>query len=997
MSNGVKIEMVSGSDTNLYSRSATSKLISSDDAPSSPPLTIKALQIASGRRKGFEAKNDSDGEKRSERRVASRVPRFEDGELKLPTERFDAIAIDAGEQPVNGAKSNSRTNGTKLNPTEPKLIDPVETPLSPKLREDYGSNIIQLNVSPLPQRKDLVPIPPPVDSTPSVPSPGPVITNLSPPDRKSPSPKSSGRRTETPKRPDPVEKREGSPPAGRRSSLNRSPPTSIETRSISKEVAKPRSRNSESKTKNGLTKEKSSGRDNKTALGNIHYDHKSVISQPDLNRPEVHGPDRYSNRRKASSSRTAETPNSDSHHRPKKERSMSPPRMPRDSKPSIRIEGRTATARDMFESSGSLSGGSVSSSSRQSDSSTTETTSRRKIKSRSEALDKKLTDAFPGGEFSPEDDDHLKFAIHTALEESRAKSVQEAIDAGHELNAEVLKSLTRPNAIEEVIETMVSQRREHIREKRISDRRHPPSSSKSEVTVKKTKTSVGSKIEKGRSPKVVENEDDLDEAEEDTTKLRRKAKSKSSPGKKSTPTKKLVIQTKIEDDVDEDQAEDSDGPLIETVDDSVQDSRPTPPQKTAKNDAKAATPPATPPDVKPKPDTKPKSRIMVDDGTPKNELPGIPLLIPSLLKQEKTEEVEVIGGKSPSKPNRPGSAATKKSDGVSVATFHVDEDGEVSGEIQDGDQEATPIKAKRVGSKRVEAEANVKLPQENRKIRKGDYLEKADELGSRDYVYDPLGVDEPFGDEDDSVGDDIYDESSEDDTKLTIAEKKDEMLYRFKLIKEGYPGIALPRITKKMKLAKMVRLYEHVMSRIKLKVKTNNFKIFLVLGFLAMQFAVKKFGGDAAGFTINQMTSMKQYEKYLREIGESDFSSFGGDLPVMVRLPFFMAVNMGIFLVAKWIFKKTGKDYTTQFHKLYAQLTGGDDYVYIKDDGGTAGLGAGGDAEGGGGGEGGGIFGMIKSFLSMMGGNSEGGGGEDKPKRGEAAGPTYKRRPRKTE
>ena len=291
-----------------------------------------------------------------------------------------------------------------------------------------------------------------------------------------------------------------------------------------------------------------------------------------------------------------------------------------------------------------------------------------------------------------------------------------------------------------------------------------------------------------------------------------------------------------------------------------------------------------------------------------------------------------------------------------------------------------------------EDEKNVKLPRENRKFKKGDYLDKPDALGQRDYVYDPLGVDGPFGDED-SVGDDEYEESSEDDSKLTINEKKDEMLFRFKLIKESYPGLALPRITKKMKLAKMIRLYENAMSRIKLKVKTGNFKIFLIGGFLMMQFLGKKLKMDTSGFTVNQMYAMKRYEPYLREFGESDWSSIGVELPAMVRLPLFMVVNMGIFIIAKWIFKKTGKDYTAQFHKLYAQLTGGDDYNYIKDEVGDAGMDAGGGEEGVG--ESGGIFGMIKSVLGMMGGMGGGGGGDDRPKRGEAKGPTYKRRARK--
>ena len=271
-----------------------------------------------------------------------------------------------------------------------------------------------------------------------------------------------------------------------------------------------------------------------------------------------------------------------------------------------------------------------------------------------------------------------------------------------------------------------------------------------------------------------------------------------------------------------------------------------------------------------------------------------------------------------------------------------------------------------------------------------------DAIGQQEELYDPLGAEIEFG-TNGAIGDDLYEESSEDEGKLTIEEKKDEMLYRFRLVKEAYPKIALPRITRRMKLAKMVRLYEHVMSRIKLKVKTNNYKIFLIGGFFIVQFLVGKIGFDTSGYAVNQANSMRLYERMLREMGESDWNGFSVDLPVMVRLPLFMGVNMAIFLVAKWIFKKTGKDYSDEFHKLYSQLTGGDDYAYINENNdngmgeqGEGGLASilnmfkGGDGEGGGKG----IFGMLKSFMGMMGG----GNNEDKPKRGETGGPSYKRR-----
>lgn len=312
-----------------------------------------------------------------------------------------------------------------------------------------------------------------------------------------------------------------------------------------------------------------------------------------------------------------------------------------------------------------------------------------------------------------------------------------------------------------------------------------------------------------------------------------------------------------------------------------------------------------------------------------------------------------------------------------------DDVAKILGELESSDSEE-PVLTQNIPTY-DEDERDVKLPNAYRP-RKPHEMSSPDAIGQTENIYDPLGVDGPIGGGD--VGDDEYEESSEDESKLTVDEKKDEMLYRFRCVKEAHPNVALPRITKRMKLGKMVRMYEHVQSRIKLKVKTGNFKIFLIGGFFVMQWLGSKAGVDTSGFTVNQMYSMKRYEKYLREIGEADWSMIGVNMPIYIRLPIFMAINMGIFVVAKFIFKKTGNDYTEQFHKLYAQLTGGDDYAYINDETGNKGL----DFGSGGDGGGGGIFGIIKSFLGMMGG---GGGGEKPPARSDAKGPSYKRRRRR--
>lgn len=506
---------------------------------------------------------------------------------------------------------------------------------------------------------------------------------------------------------------------------------------------------------------------------------------------------RLSNRRD-SSSRRRET---------KKElRPLSPHRRKKKPHVGIKIDGEDLSSEDLDDIDNSFSSSSSISIPQYRSEQKRDSTGKH-IRSRKAALDEKVEK-----EFYPEDDEHLKAAIKTALEESKKKSIQEALDEGLELNAEVLKSLSRPKAFEEVVETLVTQRREKLREAK-------------------------------RKPKV-----------------------------------KLMEEEE---------------PEIETMEE---------------------------------PESKPKMKMTVDD--------NIPVL--EKVKEKISETVKV---------------------------------------------------------EKLEEEKNVKLPPAFAKQKRSELKTDIPWAigGENDRAYDPLNLGGTVEDDQQYEGDELYEESSEDEDKLTIDERKDEMMYRFRCVKESYPTVALPRITKRMKLAKMVRLYEHVQSKIKLKVKTSNFKILMIGGFLIMQFLGNKLSLDMNGFTVNQMNSINIYSRYLRELGESDWSGIGIELPIMVRLPFFMFVNAAIFVVAKFIFKRTGKDYTVDFQRLYSQLLGNDDFAYIKDDGGNKGMDHGNDEEGG---DNGGLFGMLKSFIGMMGG----GGGEkkDKPKRGEAAGPTtYKKRAKK--
>src|SRR5579885_180876 len=905
----------------LYSRSKVSKFVLDDSSPpSSPPMSPNskhAIKLTSGKRTGIVDKNDPTTDRKSERRVSSKMDNLEEPKEKLVT--FTPVKIEI-------TKNNDERNTLKTSNEE---IIPVLVSDNREIKDEKKeiNKPKEVSKEETDKRKEEGKVK--VKSNPR------TLTSIIEEERKSPR----------------IEKIPASPPAERRHESSRSPVNSG--------------------YKNGNEYKK---------------DYRSA-------REEREADERLSNRRNLVDQRSTRTKSSKSTKR-KKERveSTSPtdkirPKSPHrhDKQIGIRIGGEQISSGEytrLDESSSSLSQRPRQPTSERSnnrddnkndtdeegdeeeDSSKSEVSSRSKIINRKDRIDKKLSEKYKDKEFYPEDDEHLRDAIKIALEESKKQSIKEARDQGLELSARVLSSMTRPNAIEEVIEEMVSQRRERI----LESRRQAELSKKKQPRKKENKPERENKTTTKQEPKPIK--------------------------KQITPQKKVEKKEVLQNDSE---------PEIQTVEEPTIEEKI--PKQTQEKNEKVEQAKEVEQNAKPD-QSKPKFKI-----TQENNLPGENIFskqdIKEITNPENTTNVEVLR-KPVEVENKPQDKIEEKPKRKPRKVILL-EDDESSEEIITVTKRTTKKDKEKLKAKKEEEEEdineedekdeseekNVKLPPAQRKRKTNEIIESPFLLNGKDedYAYDPLGIGDELNIQEAKTKKEVYDpyvESEEDEAKLTIDEKKDEMMYRFRCVQESYPHVALPRITKQMKLAKMCRLYDHVMSKIKLKVKTRNFKIFLMGGFLAMQFLGNKLGLDMQGFTVNQMHSINIYNRLLNELGESDWTGIGVELPVLVRLPFFMCVNAGIFIVAKFVFKKTGHDYTQEFHKIYASLVGGDDFAYVNDEGGSKGLDEGNE---GGDGDGGGIFGIIKSFLGMMGGGNN--NDEDKPKRGNADGPMFKRKRKK--
>lgn len=138
------------------------------------------------------------------------------------------------------------------------------------------------------------------------------------------------------------------------------------------------------------------------------------------------------------------------------------------------------------------------------------------------------------------------------------------------------------------------------------------------------------------------------------------------------------------------------------------------------------------------------------------------------------------------------------------------------------------------------------------------------------------------------------------------AEARKKLFDKFLILQRSFPAWNIPIPSEESSLDKMFDLYESYVKQITIHSNSTQYKIFLVIMFVGIEFAASRFAIDLSGYAEMQIRSMHRYEGVLLELGEKYMAEGGGEWPVEARIVLLAVIQAGVFFVAKYVEKWTG-------------------------------------------------------------------------------------------
>ena len=136
---------------------------------------------------------------------------------------------------------------------------------------------------------------------------------------------------------------------------------------------------------------------------------------------------------------------------------------------------------------------------------------------------------------------------------------------------------------------------------------------------------------------------------------------------------------------------------------------------------------------------------------------------------------------------------------------------------------------------------------------------------------------------------------------------------RLGLIRESFPNYLIPDFPETMSLEQIHAQYDTYVRHIHSSQDADQYKTWLILGWLVIEIVCTYFGLNIGGFTFTQMRSMNKYNRLLLELGENNYkagatpaAAFNASWPVELRLIFVSLASAIVFIGLKMLINYVG-------------------------------------------------------------------------------------------
>lgn len=152
-----------------------------------------------------------------------------------------------------------------------------------------------------------------------------------------------------------------------------------------------------------------------------------------------------------------------------------------------------------------------------------------------------------------------------------------------------------------------------------------------------------------------------------------------------------------------------------------------------------------------------------------------------------------------------------------------------------------------------------------------------------------------------SVVEETHEISPEEKEKLD-QEEREELIVKFRTLKKAYPQnkeLQLISVGEYDDLDMMRKMYKRTLTEITFDKKISNYRYYLTISFMVVEYAFKHLGVNMDGFAKHQTKCMDDYNSLLVELGEKTQGSWMDNFPVEVRLMGLVLFQTAVFWFAK--------------------------------------------------------------------------------------------------